>query len=124
MSVIGREAIRAAQDLPEETIYVSEWGGEVILRGLTGRQRDEYEHSLLTFDKKGNVEQVNTRRSRVRLVALCMVDEDRMPLYNAAEEGDLAELESKSSLVINQLYEIASRLSGLGGDAIEDAEKN
>ena len=35
MTILTREQILAIDDLPEETISVSEWGGDIVVRGLT-----------------------------------------------------------------------------------------
>ena len=42
MSLLSKEAILAAQDLPSEDVEVPEWGGTVRVRGLDGKGRDEY----------------------------------------------------------------------------------
>jgi len=35
MAILTAEQLLAADDLPEETLPIPEWGGEVVLRGLT-----------------------------------------------------------------------------------------
>ena len=51
-SLLTREAILARDDEQSETVEVPEWDGSVRVRGLTGRERDLWEHSL-TEDKPG-----------------------------------------------------------------------
>ncbi len=39
-----------ADDLPRETVSVPEWGGEVLVRTMSGTDRDAFEASLLEKD--------------------------------------------------------------------------
>ena len=44
---LSREDILKAEDLPTEEVPVPEWGGSVLVRGLTGRERDLFETSMM-----------------------------------------------------------------------------
>lgn len=41
MAILTAEQLLAANDLPEETLAIPEWGGEVVLRALTRAQLQE-----------------------------------------------------------------------------------
>ena len=47
MGVLTREQILKADDMTTERVPVPEWGGEVLVKSLTGRQRDEFEGSMI-----------------------------------------------------------------------------
>ena len=44
---LSRDDILKAEDLTTEEVDVPEWGGTVLVRGLTGRERDEFEASVM-----------------------------------------------------------------------------
>jgi hypothetical protein len=67
---LTKDEILGADDLKRETVDIPEWGGEVLLRELRGRERDAFEEGSL--DKQRNVSMVNMR---ARLVALSAIDE-------------------------------------------------
>ena len=41
--ILTRDEILESEDLATETVSVPEWGGSVIVRALTGTERDAYE---------------------------------------------------------------------------------
>lgn len=44
--MLSREQILGCSDIPTEIVKVPEWGGEVMVKGLTGSQRDWLEMSI------------------------------------------------------------------------------
>lgn len=125
-----REKLQAvAKRLNREPVDVPEWaddlGGEqLLLQELSGADRDRYEASRMTvsFDAKGNADRkLNLANIRARLVVLSLVDADGKRVLS---DADAAWLGQASGLVLDRLFEVASRLSGIGRDAEEDAEKN
>lgn len=120
MTALTKDAIFAASDLTTETVACPEWGGDVIIRSMTGTQRDAYEQSLMTKDDAGNFA-VDTENMKVKLVVYTAVDEAGNALFAAA---DIPALSGKSAAVIERLANVATRLSGLGKQATEDAAKN
>lgn len=105
---IGKAEILAAQDRPTERVNVPEWGGEVIVRTLSGAERDAYEDETLKTDGKSLV--VNRKNARARLVARCLCDESGNRLFSDAEAVALG---SKSAAVLDRLFGIAQRLNGM-----------
>ena len=59
MAILGKKAILAAQDIPTEPVAVPEWGGEVLVRGLSGADRDAFEASVV--EQKGKKTEYNLR---------------------------------------------------------------
>ena len=107
-----KETILAAVDLPSEKVDVPEWGVNVTVRTLTAAERDKFEEAVAT-QKLGN--------TRARLVGLCMVDDDGKRIFS---DSEVTQLGGKSSLVLDRLFEIASRLNGFTAADAEELEKN
>jgi hypothetical protein len=118
--ILSKADILAASDLATETVEVPEWGGAVIIRGMTGTQRDAYENSLMVKEGDGKY-RVDTENMRVKLVLYCAVDEAGNQLFDATE---LAALAGKSAAVIERLFNAAQTLNGLNKGAVDDAAKN
>lgn len=117
---LTKDAILAANDLTTETVSCPEWGGDVIIRSMSGTQRDAYEQSLMTRDEAGQYK-VDTENMKVKLVVFAAVDDAGNALFTAA---DIPALSAKSAAVIERLAIVATRLSGLGKQATEEAAKN
>jgi len=115
MSILDRAAIVAANDLKQETVEVPEWGGSVIVRELTAKERDTFfewvrKHGEAAFPD-----------FRVRAVRLSLIDEKGGHLFAEQDEPELAR---KSTAVIDRLFEISSRLSGLQEKDVKEIGKN
>jgi len=112
---LGREAILAIQDIQTEEVYVPEWGTHVLVRGLTARQRDQFEDSLVRVRKGKRT--VSMQDFRARLCALCIVDDGGKRLFG---DSDVDALAGKSAAACSRIYDVAARLSGL---TQEDADE-
>jgi len=116
MAYLTKAAILAAQDLKTEPVAVPEWDGEVLVRGMTGLERDGISQALRQADGRMDME-----KFRTSVCACSMVDEQGKRLFSDAEVEALGE---KSSTALDRVYAVASRLSGLGAESNEDLEKN
>jgi len=114
--ILSAEEIRAARDLPVEEVDVPEWGGPVLVRGLTGRARDRYEESMLKAEGGMSYDNV-----RAKLVVRCLVDKDGKRLF---EDSDVEWLGEKSATALSRVFDVASRLSGLSKADVETLAKN
>lgn len=119
MAVLTRDAILAAPDIQEEIVPVPEWGGDVIVRGLTGAQRDAFEASVV--EQKGKKTEMKLDNIRARLVALSIVDEKGKRLFS---DADVVALGKKSARPLQRLWDKARELSGLSDDDVEELAKN
>lgn len=118
---LNADDILNIDDRQFETVEVPEWGGAVRVRGLTGRERDQFEESILgTRDKKGN-SRLQLKNTRARLVAMAVVDENGQRLFN---RSDINKLGKKSSVALNRIYEVALRLSGISEEDQAELEGN
>lgn len=119
MAILTREQILQAQDLHTEEVAVPEWGGSVLVRGMTGTERDAFEASILEMNGKGS--RMDMRNLRAKLAALCMVDEQGERVFT---EKDAGELGKKSATALSRVFEAAQRLSGLTAADVEELQKN
>lgn len=109
--ILSKEQILSADDLPKTTVDVeNEWGGEVIVRSMTGTERDAWELSNIC---DGEVDLSNVR---ARLVALTAIDEEGNRLFS---EEDATELGKKSASALAKVFEASQKLNGLSADDID-----
>ena len=110
MSILSAADIAAVQDLKRETLPAPEWGGELLLQELTGRQREQLLAWLrnLPDDDPSAV----THGYRERVLAMSLISEDGTPLFPDLEEG-VAVLGAKSNPMLVRAADAALTLSSL-----------
>jgi hypothetical protein len=120
--------ILLAQDLPQERVEVPEWNGDVIVRALSAADREWFERSMLRTEtirdddgKMKTVDKVVVDNARAKLLSRALVDEEGNALF---DEAQMIGLGKKSNTVVQRLFLIAQRLSALGQNNADDAEKN
>lgn len=118
--ILTKDQILEASDLKTEEVPVAEWGGSVIVRTMTGADRDAFEDSLITKDAEGN-RKPNMVNMRAKLVALTVVDEAGARMFDVS---DVERLALKSASALERVFDAAQRINGLGAKAQEDAVKN
>ncbi len=119
MKQLTRDDILSAEDLKSECVEVPEWGGEVIVREMTGTERDAWETSVVsTVDGKVKINSVNMR---AKLVAVSIVDSDGKRLFS---DKDVVELGKKSCAALDRCVDVAKRLSRIGEDELEALGKD
>lgn len=121
MAVLTREQILGADDIQVKEVAVPEWGGEVIVKTLSGAERDSYEASLVNIDKRGKNFEMNMENAKAKLIAKAIVGEDKKPVFT---EADIEALGAKSASALNRVYEAVQELSGFRSEEIEDLVKN
>ena len=114
MAHLGRDAILAAKSLRTEEVKVPEWGGTVLVRELSGRERDEWEASLAVMRGKTMVPDV--ANIRAKLAARTIVGDDGEPVFTQQDVAALGEL---SAAALDRVFDVASRLSGLNPEDVE-----
>ncbi len=119
MAVLSRDAILQADDRKQEEVEVPEWGGSVIIRCMTGKERDEFESE--TYQQKGKDIEYNRRNFRARLLVRTLVDYEGKPIFSSKEADALGE---KSGIVLDRILTNALRINGLGKDEVENLTKN
>jgi hypothetical protein len=115
MAILGRDQILNADDRKTMIVPVPEWGGEVMIRSLTGRERDEFESSLV--ETKGNKTKQNITNFRARLLSLCIVNEKMERVFIPA---DIPALGNKSVAALQRVFNACNELSGLSDEDVEE----
>lgn len=110
--IIGRPPV-----LPRQLVQVPEWGGAVLVRGLTGRERDEWEVGIyqLVDREKTRVAAGGTpdpwylsRNLRARLAVRTVCDDAGQLLFSPADEERLGQ---EPAAPLDRIYAVARRLS-------------
>jgi hypothetical protein len=120
---------KAGSTLPEETVHVEQWSRDVVLRGLSSRERDVFEEENLrrASAKAGNglrkreAMQADLDNFRARLVARHIVEDGARTFANKNGEDILGD---QPAAVIDPLFAVAQRLSGFSAQDIEELTKN
>lgn len=115
MAVLSRTDILKATTTPREVVAIKELGGEVVVRGMTGVERDAFEASC--FEGRGKKRDFNMRNLRAKLVAYCCIDEDGHRLFT---DEDVIALGQVRADVIDKLFAVAQRLSGMRDEDVDE----
>lgn len=116
-SWISREQVLSASDLTMEEVFVPEWNGTVGVRVMTGAERDRFEGMILDAQEKGQ----RTANFRARLLSLCLCDEQGGRMFDVKEVDMLGE---KSSVALDQLFDVARRINRLSPDEVDKLQGN
>lgn len=116
---LTRDMIRSVKDIITETVFVPEWQASVVVRGMTGTERDAFEQSNIVG--KGRNRDVNLRNYRAKLVIWSCIDEQGNRLFTEADADWLGE---KSAAALSRIVDVASRLSGISEQDQEELVGN
>ena len=111
--MLTRDEILRADDLSLTSVEVPEWGGAVYVRALRAGEREQLERQIRHDD--------TLQGFRELVVATAVSDGAGEPLFS---QDDLPALAAKNGAVVDRLAQEILRLSGMGADAVEEAEKN
>jgi hypothetical protein len=114
MAHLSRDEILASKSLRTEEVAVPEWGGSVLVRELSGRERDEWEASLAV--QRGKTMVPDVANIRAKLAARTIVSDDGEPVFTQSDVAALGEL---SAAALDRVFDVASRLSGLNPEDVE-----
>ena len=117
---LTKDQILEAQDLQNESVDVPEWSGSVLVRTMTGADRDAFEASMITTLADGT-RKPNMANMRAKLVALTVVDDAGNLLFGVSDVDRLA---LKSASALERVFTAAQRINGLGAQAEDLAAKN
>lgn len=114
--MLTKEQILQADDIVTETVSVPEWGGEIMVRALSGAQIDRLEQEITNARVNGVTENV-----RARWVARCVIDEKGDRLF---DDTEIVHLGKKSGAVLDDIFDVCMRINGRGEKYIRELEKN
>ena len=114
-----RTSILASDDLPRESLECLEWGQTLHVRTLTGVEYDDFQNAVQQAGKSGGG--IDLRGLRIKLVLMTLCDENGDLLFDATDE---IVLNSKSSKVIDRIFQVSQRLNGLTAEDADEMVKN
>ena len=114
--------ILAADDLPFEDHDVPEWGVKVRVKGLSGTERDAYEAKVAAMRSDGKGVELRLQNFRARMVVKSLFDPETDERIFG--DNDASQLGRKSGAVLDRLYDVCHRLSGMDREAQARAEGN
>jgi len=116
---LTRDQILSASDIQTEEVSVPEWSGTVLVRGLTGAERDAFEAGMV--EPHGKKMRYHLQDIRARLCVLSIVDEKGKRMFTLA---DVEALSAKSAAALDRVFTVAQELSGLSNEDVEELAKN
>ncbi len=115
--LLSVEQLRAAASQPPESerVFVPELGGDVIIRGMTGMQRDAWEKSMVAG--VGKRARMTTDNLRARLAVRCLVDEAGARIL---KDDDIAWMGNLPAKILDRIFTVAQRLSGVSDEDLDE----
>jgi hypothetical protein len=113
---LTKDQILQADDRPTQTVNVPEWGGEVIIKTMTGAERSRYDAGNRRLQDDSYV--VDLENLPAKLLSRCLIGDDGEPLFTVAE------LNQRSAKVLTRLFEVATKMNGLSPDSADEAGKD
>jgi hypothetical protein len=108
-----------AASIPVEAVSIPGVAEPISVRGLTAGERDAFEAAC--FVGKGNSREMNFVNLRARLLVRCICDAGGKRLFADSDVEQIAALPAK---VVDPLFEVAQRLSGMGAKDVESLSGN
>jgi len=102
-----------------ERIEVAELSNPIYIRGLSARERDSFEASCM--NGKGKARGLNMDNVRARLLVRSICTETGERLFQDHEADALG---SVPAAVVDRLFTVAQRLSGLSTNDVEELAGN
>lgn len=107
------DILRAGKTLKTKIVDIPEWGGSVIVREMTGVERDKFDEWVMSSkDRKG---------FRTRMIVYTAVDEDGKLLFS---DLDIPDLQKKSGDILMRISDAALDVCGMSEDSHEENLKN
>jgi hypothetical protein len=111
-----RDKILQAKDITSEKMKVPEWGVTIEIRSMNGTQRAK----LMRDAYDPNTEQVDWDYASL-VIAAAYDPKTEEPIFS---QEDHSALNEKHGGVLERIAMVVLRLSGLVGDALDEAKKN
>lgn len=117
---LSKEAILSAKS-PAREIHVPEWGGSVLVKCLSGTEREAWERWLNEAQSQQGTKFV--LYGRAGLLVRCLVDESGARLFS---DDDMAVLSNAdgSGPALDRLFDAAIEINRIGKHEIDELAKN
>lgn len=114
--MLDRDAILKAKDIQIEKLEISEWGGSVFIKSLSGKERDKIEQSTMQGGSASNFSDF-----RAKFAAAVVCDQDGKRIFS---DGDYRLLTDKSAYALQQILDAGMSLSHMSDDDVEELVGN
>lgn len=118
MAILNREALLSRSALQRDTVTLPTMGGEVLVQGLTGAQRDKFEGDSVV--QKGKHRTTNFANMRARLVVLGVINEDGSRVFS---DGDVAAVGELPAADLDAMFDRIRELSGMSAEDVDELGK-
>jgi len=122
---MNREEFLACNDVVIEKVHIREIGADMHVRSLSAADKAAWEQQPWIEDPKSTtgvkLSRDRFRSARERLVELAVCNEDGSRYF---KDGDAAAIGRKNGKIVTQLYDVATRLSGITKEDVEEIVKN
>lgn len=120
---LTRDQILEANDIQIEKVATPEWGGDgiTLVRSLDGRSRDAFEAGSMVKNARSGSYDMRLENLRARLLVLAICDEDGKRIFTDADVGKIG---AKNAGVLARVYDVATRLSGISRQDVDELVKN
>lgn len=105
--------------LKTEAVSIEGLDAPIFVRGLSGRERDGFENAC--FQQRGKQRVMTTENIRAKLLVRSICDEHGSRLFADTDEADLGAIPAD---ILDRLFTVSQRLSGLGSSDIEEIAGN
>ena len=112
MALLTKDAILAAEDRRTEEVPVPEWGGSVLVRTMSGAERDAFELGV-TGTSKSNI--------RARFCASVIVDDKNNRVFS---DNEIVALGNKSASALDRVFDAGQRLNKFSDKDVEELAKD
>ena len=109
------QAARTAK-IERDKLHVPELGGDIYVRGMSGKERDEFENDL-RIRKGKRAGQNDLRNFRARLAVKVIVTEDGQRILNDDDAGIFGQIPAG---VLDRILSRCTELSGMADEEAED----
>ena len=122
--VLTKDEIRRAVDYEIKVLEIPSWGGNVRIKSINGADRDQFtdliaKNTSFIAGKKS----VKMNGIMPAMLIMSVVDvNDKNVFEDNKEDKDL--IQFKTATVTEEIFNACMVLSGLGDEAVDDAEKN
>ncbi len=117
---LSRDQILQALDVVYEEVPVPEWGGTVMVKSLSGTERDRLEATIV--QQTGRKTTMNLQNIRAKFVAWAVVDpQTHQRIFS---DADVMALGQKNAAALQRVFNVVQRLSGLSDEDLEGMTKN
>ena len=120
---LSADNILSADDIKVRRVKCQEWGGDVIIKTMSGTERDDFELTLAAErDDKGKKGKTNLTNVRARYVAATAVDDKGVLLFT---QEQALELGKKNAKALDRCFDVARDLNGMLKETeVAEAEGN